>query len=269
MKLGLTADVRGNLHALKAMLSALEAEGAEFVLCAGDLVCYGAQPTGVIKLLREHDIPSVCGNHDYAVAHGLYSVSKKPSTPRNEVLKLAALRWTQENLLPTKKRYLSSLPWMIRFVFDGLHVAVLHARIEYLDAWYAPEYPQGLQVLARRVDADVIVMGHTHQAFTHRISSRLLVNPGAVGRALDGNTQAAYAVLDTDSLEVRPQRVAYDLRGAVRMIKKSGVPLEIARLIEHGARRIEDLDHLGLGGPEREHPFDSPETTPPLAATHT
>jgi hypothetical protein len=118
-----------------------------------------------------------------------------------------------------------------------------------------------LQVLARRVDADVIVMGHTHQAFTHRINSQLLINPGVVGRALDGNTQAAYAVLGTDSLEIRLQCVAYDLYGAVRMIKKSGVPLEIARLVEHGARRIEDLDHLGLDGPEREHPFDSPETT--------
>lgn len=276
MKLGLIADVHGNLHALKAVLSALEADGADFVLCAGDLVCYGAQPTGVIKLLRERGIPSVCGNYDYAVAHGLGSASKKPSTPRNEVLKLAALRWAQENLLPAEKRYLSSLPWMMRFVFDGLHVAVLHAGIEYLDAWYTPEYPQGLQVLASRVDADVIVMGHTHRAFTHRVSSRLMVNPGAVGRALDGDTRAAYAVLDTDLLEVRLSRVQYDLRGAVRMIEKSGMPPEIARLMERGARRIEDLDHLGAHGfgahgqaaLEPERPFDSPETAPPLAATH-
>jgi putative phosphoesterase len=242
MKIGLIADVHANLHALKAVLGSLAAEGVEFILCAGDLVGYGAQPAGAIRLMRERGIPSVCGNYDYAVAHSLEAASQKPSSPRNDAIKRATLRWTCETLPPAEKRYLASLPWMMRFSFDGLHVAVLHAGIEYLDAWYAPEYPQGLQVLAGRVDADVIVMGHTHRSFVHRVSSRVLVNPGAVGRSLDGDTRAAYAVLDVDSLEVSLRRVPYDLRGAVRMIEKSGMPLEIARMVERGARRVEQLD---------------------------
>jgi protein phosphatase len=241
MKLGLIADIHANLQALKAVLGALDAEGAEFILCAGDLVTYGAQPAGVIRLMRERGIPSVCGNYDYAVAHGLEAASQKPSSPENEALKRTALRWTQQTLLPAEKRYLASLPWMMRFVFDGLHVAVLHAGIEYLDACYTPEHPQGLQMLASRVDADVIVMGHMHTHFAHRVSSRVLINPGAVGRSLDGDTRASYAVFDTDSLEVRFGRVPYDLRGAVRMIEKSGMPEDIARMVERGLRRVEQL----------------------------
>jgi putative phosphoesterase len=242
MKIGLIADVHGNLHAFKAVLAALETEGVDFTLCAGDLVGYGAQPSGVIRLMRERGIPSVCGNYDYAVAQGLDTASRTPSSPRNEVLKRAALRWALENVTPNEQRYLGSLPWMMRFAFDGLHVAVVHAGLEYLDAWYEPEYPQAMESLSKRIDADVIVMGHTHRSFAHRVSSRVMVNPGAVGRSLDGDTRAAFAVLDTDTLEIGFHRVEYDLRGAVRMIEKSGMPPGIARLIERGARRIEQVE---------------------------
>jgi protein phosphatase len=242
MKIGLIADVHANLHALKAVLASLEIEGVDFTLCAGDLVCYGAQPSGVIRLMRERGIPSVCGNYDFAVAHGLETASRTPSSPRNEVLKRAALRWTLENVTPTEQRYLASLPWMMRFAFEGLHVAVIHAGLEYLDAQYEPEYPQAMELLSRRIDADVIVMGHTHRSFAHRVSSRVMVNPGAVGRSLDRDTRAAFAVLNTDTLEIGFHRVEYDLRGAVRMIQKSGMPLEIVRLVERGARRIEQIE---------------------------
>ena len=261
MKIGLISDVHGNLHALKAVLVSLENEDVEFTLCAGDLVCYGAQPSGVIKLMRERGIPSVCGNYDYAVAHDLDTASRTPSSPRNEPLKRAALRWTLENAGPSDKRYLASLPWVMRFAFEGLHVAVVHAGLEYLDAWYEPEYPQAMEQLARRVDADVIVMGHTHRAFAHRVSSRAMINPGAVGRSLDGDTRAAFAVLDTNTLEIGFHRVRYDLKGAVRMIEKSGMPLEIARLVERGAKRIEQLEQLEPEPKTPSSPFEKSEKT--------
>ena len=40
---------------------------AEQVICAGDIVGYGHDPSGVIRILREREIPAVMGNHDAAV----------------------------------------------------------------------------------------------------------------------------------------------------------------------------------------------------------
>jgi diadenosine tetraphosphatase ApaH/serine/threonine PP2A family protein phosphatase len=106
---------------------------------------------------------------------------------------------------------------------------------------YTPAEPDAMHALYSRVRTDVVVMGHSHTSFTYRASAGLMVNPGSVGRSLNGDTRAAYAILDTATLEVAHRRVRYDLRGAVRAIEKSGMPLEIARLVEHGARRIEDV----------------------------
>jgi diadenosine tetraphosphatase ApaH/serine/threonine PP2A family protein phosphatase len=67
------------------------------------------------------------------------------------------------------------------------------------------------------------------------------VNPGAVGRSLDGDTRASYAVLETANRQVHFFRVAYDIEAAVRDIERSGMPLEIATLVRHGARRLEEV----------------------------
>ena len=241
MKLGLIADVHGNVQALKAVLTVLEQDGAEFVICAGDLVAYGANPSQVIKILRDRAIPCVAGNYDFAVAHDLETASRIPSSPTNEPLKRAALEWARGHTSGGDKRFLGSLPWRMDFVLDGLHIGMVHAGLEYLDAMYTPNEPEAMYALYNRVRTDVVVMGHSHLSFTYRASAGLMVNPGSVGRSLNGDTRAAYAVLDTKTLEVAHRRVRYDLRGAVRAIEKSGMPLEIARLVEHGARRIEDV----------------------------
>jgi putative phosphoesterase len=247
MKIGLISDVHANLHALEAVLHELRRNGTDFILCAGDLVCYGAHPRETIALLRAHGIPCVRGNYDHAVALNLETASRSASSPQNEPLKRAALRWTQANLEPRDKWYLNGLPWRMDFVFESLHVAVLHAGIEYLDAWYSADDLEKLEILVRRVDADVLVLGHTHEPFDCHISSRIVVNPGAVGRSLDGDVRASYAVLDTETLEVTHHRLEYDLAGAVCAIRDSGMPLEIARLVKHAARRIEQINEpLGV-----------------------
>lgn len=61
MKIGLIADIHGNLQALERVLAALDAAGVELVLCVGDLVCYGANPNEVLALVRERGIFCVTG----------------------------------------------------------------------------------------------------------------------------------------------------------------------------------------------------------------
>jgi putative phosphoesterase len=242
VKIGLIADVHANLQALQAVLHDLRCDGVDFILCAGDLVTYGANPQETIALLRAHGIPSVRGNYDHAVALGHETASRTLSSERTEPLKCAAICWTNQHLEPRDKWFLNGLPWRMDFVFDSLHVAVLHAGIEYLDAWYDSKDLEKLALLVSRVDADVLVLGHTHEAFSCQISSRIIVNPGAVGRSIDGDTRASYAVLDTESLEVSHRRIEYNIHDAIFAIQQSGMPLDIARMVGRGVRRIEDLD---------------------------
>ena len=111
MKIGIIADIHANLQALQTVLDALHAEPVDLIVCAGDLVCYGAQPNEVLNLVRSLGIPSVMGNYDDAVAWDRPSASRTASSAATEPLKLAALRWTVERLAPNHRDYLRGLPW--------------------------------------------------------------------------------------------------------------------------------------------------------------
>ena len=70
MKYALLSDLHANLEALRAVLARIETCGVDKTICLGDVVGYNANPNECVELIREHAIPTVCGNHD-AVAGGL------------------------------------------------------------------------------------------------------------------------------------------------------------------------------------------------------
>ncbi len=241
MNLGLISDIHGNLHALQTVLEVLEARDVDIILCAGDIVCYGAYPNEVINLLREQGIPCVIGNYDDAVAWDRPRAARQPSTPRNEPLKQAALDWTKDHITDQNRRYLKGLPWTLGFCLDGLQISMVHAGLDYLDEWHTPDQPEGFPALADYFKADVVVLGHSHQAFTHRDNLTLFINPGALGRSLDGDLRAAYAIFDTRTQQTELGKLDYDIEAAANAIAWSGMPAEIATLVRQGARRIEEV----------------------------
>ena len=67
MKYAIISDIHANPAALERVLADAKQFGAEKVVCAGDVVGYGPDPVGAIRILRERGIPTVMGNHDAAV----------------------------------------------------------------------------------------------------------------------------------------------------------------------------------------------------------
>jgi putative phosphoesterase len=244
MKLGLISDIHGNLQALKAVLEALEPHEVDLILCAGDLVCYGANLNEVVRLCKENNIACVVGNYDDAVAWDKPSVSRKPSSPRNEALKLAALEWAKQHIGQETKAYLKSLPWRLDYRFTEKRLTMFHAGLDYLDEWVSPHLNDSLDELANRVAVDIFVLGHTHEAFAHTHRGRLFINPGAVGRSLDGDTRASFTVLHLPDMMVEHFRIHYDLEATLDAIRGSEMPKEIIPLLKHGARRIEEIKDI-------------------------
>lgn len=64
MRYGVAGDVHGNIHALRAVLEALRAAGAERIVCPGDVVGYGPRPDECVEALVEAEALVVAGNHD-------------------------------------------------------------------------------------------------------------------------------------------------------------------------------------------------------------
>lgn len=64
------SDIHANLEALNVVLSDIEPQGAEEILCLGDIVGYGPDPEECIDIVRERCSVCLMGNHDHAVLFG-------------------------------------------------------------------------------------------------------------------------------------------------------------------------------------------------------
>jgi predicted phosphodiesterase len=74
-------DIHGNLPALQAALARIDELAITRTYCGGDLVGYGPHPNEVCALIAEHDIPTIYGNHDYAIARDLDDCGCAYTTP--------------------------------------------------------------------------------------------------------------------------------------------------------------------------------------------
>ena len=88
MKIGLIADVHGNLAALEATIDFLHANKCKEILCMGDTVGYGPDPEACTQRIKELKIPSIKGNHETWI-----TADRTPSAVSESVRD--NLRWTR------------------------------------------------------------------------------------------------------------------------------------------------------------------------------
>jgi len=68
MRVAVISDVHSNLHALQAVLAAIDAERADAIWCLGDVVGYGPRPNECCALVQERASLGLAGNHDLGFA---------------------------------------------------------------------------------------------------------------------------------------------------------------------------------------------------------
>jgi len=228
MRIGLIADVHGNFSALRAALR--EMGRVRRILCAGDLVGLCATPDKVIRLVRKKGIPCVLGDCDRAVLTG--SFEGLPEEAR------AACEWTRARLDGESMKFLAKLPERMEVKVGSFRILVVHGSpADPLRGRIPPEATgEQLSKLVAGVEADVIVVGHTHLQFSKMILGKLLVNPGSVGHPKDRNPDAGFAVLDLESgvPRVEMRRAKYSVEEEVSLLKKESLPPSIASRILYG-----------------------------------
>src|SRR5918994_7324847 len=79
MRLALISDIHGNDTALERVLSAIHNDGAEGIVCLGDVAGTGPQPHAVLERLRGTGTPVVMGNVDWYMMH-----ADSVASPSNE-----------------------------------------------------------------------------------------------------------------------------------------------------------------------------------------
>lgn len=245
MKLAFISDIHANLPALQAVLSDIALHEPDDIYCLGDLVNFAGWDNEVIELIRSKGITTVQGNHDEGIGYQLplfpfsYSDSEQQKFGQESITQVAK-RITADN-----RTFLRNLPFSLRmeyrFPFHSFRVSLLHGSpVSNDDYIQADRSDDCLSELLDEADADILLMGHTHQPFhrpiycedTNRKIYRHAINVGSVGKPKHGDPSACYTLLEfgknlkleePDSIRVTFRYVPYDVESVLAHIHRLGL----------------------------------------------
>lgn len=231
MRCALFSDVHGNLEALTAMLSRLEAMGPiDRWFCLGDIVGYGADPDACCTLIREKADVTLLGNHDAAVA-GRMDYDYYYDAARD------ALDWCRERMSPENMAWLAQLPYTHR---EG-DIEISHGsplRPEDYDYIFTTE--QARDMVRGHDAAKVTFIGHSHLTKTFAVSEddaedvvstkfklregyRYVITVGSVGQPRDYDPRACAGIFDSETGSFEFVRVDYDVDAQRQKINEAGL----------------------------------------------
>jgi putative phosphoesterase len=212
MRILLVADIHANWAALQAL-----EEPHDICLCLGDLIDYGLEPAPCLDWVRRRAHYVVRGNHDHGVAQDVQVTGRHGFKYLSGVTRVL----TRQRLAADDLRFLASMPLTQALTLEDTRFLLVHATPrDPLDEYARPD-PEFWGRRLENVEADVICVGHTHQAYVLEVGDKLVINPGSVGQPRDGDPRAAYAVIDDNRVELK--RVEYAIEATVRTVQESNL----------------------------------------------
>jgi diadenosine tetraphosphatase ApaH/serine/threonine PP2A family protein phosphatase len=238
MKIVVISDIHGNLEAMNVVLEYIETmKGDKQVVCLGDIVGYGPNPTECFNIVQSLTDKICLGNHEDAI-HDLgydYQITKHAR---------AAIRWTRGILGEEIKEAINSLP--VEIEEDNL--LYTHAspddpmQWKYItDAFSA--YPSLVEM-----KHSLCFIGHSHipgiytdyglqmddnKAILSK-EGKTIINVGSVGQPRDGSPMLSFAVFDDKDWNVEFIRLKYNYQDTMAKIKKAKLPKFLAERLARG-----------------------------------
>ncbi len=241
MRVAVISDIHANLHALEAVLGAIDEEAPDELWCLGDLVGYGPKPNECCALVEARAAVCLCGNHDLAV-RGTIDLAEFSGDAGT------AAAWTRDVLAESAHAFLDRLEPAGKA--DG--VALFHGSARD-PVWEYVLSDEAAITTLLLTEEQVVLVGHSHAALQIALGeavlqgglapagtelelagARWLLNPGSVGQPRDGDPRAAYLLLDLDVQQATFRRVAYDIESTQTEMRAVGLPNALVERLSLG-----------------------------------
>lgn len=229
MRLGVIADIHGNLPALEAVLARLAGLSVDRIVNLGDCASGPLWPAETVQLLRARAMSHVRGNHDRALG---------AASPDGLG---ASDSYAWRNLDAEARGWLAGLPFELDIgVARCFHASPKDDDTYLLDAIEGGRLvaagPEAVAALLDPAGAALVLCGHSHQPRLLRLDDgTVVVNPGSVGNPAYHATQpsihlsesgaphARFAVVDvTQAIAIEHYAIAYDWERAARRAEING-----------------------------------------------
>lgn len=234
MRQALISDIHANLEALTSVMADIAGQRVDRIICLGDIVGYGPNPSQCLDIVMEKCKLTILGNHDQAALFDPDGFNP---------MALRAIYWTRDELdrgpggasaINRRWDFLSELP---KFNKDGNILLVHGSPRDPTDEYVFPEAiydQQRMRVLFDRVTW-LSFQGHTHMpgVFTtaaefitpedcnytfHLTDEKVMINVGSVGQPRDEDNRSCYVIHDTVKMTVEFRRVGYDFDATAKKI---------------------------------------------------
>ena len=197
--------VIGDVHAEDTMLAAalehLRGAGIERVLAVGDVVDGAGDPNRCCRLLRDHAVITVRGNHDRWILEARMRTLPHATLP--EALDEGSRTWLAS--LPATRTFATPLGPLL--LCHGLGEDDM-ARVD-LEADAATLSSDDAIRALRETSAAIVVHGHTHKRSVHEIPGLVLIDAGTLHR----DDRPGLIVIDLDARVV--EGLDFDPAGAL------------------------------------------------------
>lgn len=224
MKVGVVSDIHSNIVSFRTVME--DMPPVDELVCCGDIVGYGPNPSECLELVREKFDFAVMGNHDRMVTN---------STDRGIGGTVGAgIEHSLNELSDEQMNWLGQLDEESEY----RGYTIVHSHPKVTDRYVYPKQFSNMTRYAMENETDGVLLGHTHVQAAKKFDTDkgeiLVSNPGSVGQPRDRNPKAAYGVLDTEKNDMELHRVSYDISEVQRRIKECGLPSKTGERLERG-----------------------------------
>lgn len=223
MKIAAFGDIHSNHIALEACIDAVEKIGVDGIVFLGDYVSDCACPQRTLSVMREaarkHRCRFIRGNREeYMIDHADGKSIWKNNSQSGSLL------YTYENLTKADIDALRKLPIAMKVEEDGAPAFEICHGSQWQTRVMALPGTEYVDEMFRRMETDLMLCAHTHEAFIVEKDGKTIVNGGSLGLPCGGDNAAAFAMIELKDGRWQPElmRVKYDVDAVVREFIESG-----------------------------------------------
>lgn len=197
MKIGIISDVHGNYIALKTVVDDMKDEGIDGVVVLGDVIFFGDSPQECFDTIRSlKPLAWIKGNTD-----GYFTEIGDGFKASNDIEAMIGSEFlsVKGRISSELEEHMKGLPDKKEIEIEGLKILCVHGSDRRINEPIGVGASSDeLDNLVERLEADILLCGHTHIPYVVRHRGKLIMNVGSVG-APKNNRGASYGVIEVNS----------------------------------------------------------------------
>ncbi|MFA0816225.1 MAG: metallophosphoesterase [Anaerofustis sp.] len=226
------SDIHSNRQALSAILADMEHYDFDEMICLGDVLGLGPEPSGCLEDIRSRPVRMLMGNHElYSLCGGIIDEDMHKEEQEHH-------RWVSAMLSEDQKQFLRECSLSYRIETNNKTICFEH--------FLQNEHPgkanpfAALSVIKdgkiadhiKNSADDMICFGHEHRSFTIQVDHKLLLDVGSSGCRSDDHTFYTILTIDGDEIEIEKKDLIYDRDSFMNTVRKTNYPHKeiVARL---------------------------------------